>query len=75
MTEDAIPGPAGVDSSEQSNPAQLQVSPEEPNFLSQVQKDIEETVSFRELVYTKIPPSLGVKVLDQLNRSPQYTGR
>lgn len=71
MSGDAIPGPAGVDSSEQ----QLQFSPEETNFLSQVQKDIEETASFRELVYRKIPPSLGVKVLDQLNRSPQYTGR
>lgn len=71
MTDNIIPGSAGVG----SPTAQMSISPQEIEFLSRVQKDIEETTSFRELVYTDIPPSLGASVLDQLNQNPQYTGR
>lgn len=42
MTDNTIPGPAGVD----SPTVQISISPQETGFLSLVQKDIEETYLF-----------------------------
>lgn len=64
---------AGVDSSKESKPVRLKASPSKP--ISQVRERTSRKLPLFMNWCTTFRPSLGAMMLNQLNRSPQYTGR